>query len=187
MAEQATPTADAALQDAPATTEQQPDSPAQDSTDWKAEARKWEDRSKANAQAAKELKAAQARLKAFEDANLSETEKLTQAAQQAAEQAEQWRSRYIDTAKRQQIMQAAADAQSTDPETVYLYLNTEVTVDDDGNVAGVDKALANLQARKPHLFRTTPAGARDAAAGSPIPIGADDSIAAALKRSLGIN
>ena len=37
-----------------------------DSTDWKAEARKWEDRSKSNAQAAKELREAQARLAQFE-------------------------------------------------------------------------------------------------------------------------
>lgn len=48
----------------------EPDVPAQD-TDWKAEARKWEQRAKANKDAA-------ARLQQFEDAQKSEQEKLTE-------------------------------------------------------------------------------------------------------------
>jgi len=54
------------------TTEQQPEQevPAQD-TDWKAEARKWEQRAKANKDAA-------ARLQELEDAQKSEQEKLTE-------------------------------------------------------------------------------------------------------------
>ena len=48
----------------------EPDAPAQD-TDWKAEARKWEQRAKANKDAA-------ARLQEFEDAQKSEQEKLAE-------------------------------------------------------------------------------------------------------------
>jgi len=48
----------------------EPDAPAQD-TDWKAEARKWEQRAKANKDAA-------ARLQQLEDAQKSEQEKLTE-------------------------------------------------------------------------------------------------------------
>ena len=156
-----------------------------DSTDWKAEARKWEDRSKSNAQAAKELREVQARLAQFEDANKSETDRLNDRAAKAETDAQTWRGRYLDLAKRQAIIEAASGANSTDAETVYLYLQSEVEVDDDGNVQGLDKALSALHTRKPHLFRTTPAGARDATATGTPPALNSDALTDALRRAVG--
>ena len=76
-----TPPADGAAQPDPGAT---PD-PKPDATDWKAESRKWEDRAKANKDAAD-------RLAQLEDANKSELQKAQDAtvkAQQEAEQARQ--------------------------------------------------------------------------------------------------
>ena len=64
--------------------------PDQDGTDWKAEARKWEQR-------AKENKAVAERLAEFEDAQKTEQERLTerlQTAEQAAQQAKAEAARY---------------------------------------------------------------------------------------------
>lgn len=55
--------------------EPKPAPPKEDQTDWKAEARKWEDRAKANAAAAKDGAAAQKRLAELEDANKTETQR----------------------------------------------------------------------------------------------------------------
>mgnify|MGYP006929311749 CR=1 FL=1 len=58
-----------------------------DTTDWRAEARKWEARAKENRDAAN-------RLQQLEDANKSETEKLTERATVAEKNANQWQTRY---------------------------------------------------------------------------------------------
>ena len=58
-------------------------------------------------------------------------------------------------------------------------------MDDDGNVQGLDKALAALHTRKPHLFRTTPAGARDASAAGIPPALNSAARTDALRRAVG--
>ena len=93
----------------------------------------------------------------------------------------------MDLAKRQAITQAAADAKTTDAETVYLYLRDEVEVDDDGTPQDVDKAIKALAKRKPHLFRTTPEGARDAFATSKTPPALNsDGLTDALSAAVGL-
>lgn len=69
-----------------------PETPAQDEPDWKSEARKWEKRAKENSDAA-------ARLKEFEDAQKTESERLAeqleterQAARSNALEAARWRA-----------------------------------------------------------------------------------------------
>ena len=114
--------------------------------DWEARAREWEAKAKQNASAA-------TKLAALEDANKSETQKLTDRATAAETSAADWRGKYQSLVAKQAILDAANSANSTDPETVYLYLRDQVTVADDGTATGIDAALKQLQQRKPHLFR----------------------------------
>ena len=144
------------------------------------EAADYRTKAKANADAAK-------RLAQLEDANKSETQKLTDRATQAEQDSAAWRGKYMDLAKRQAITQAAADAKTTDAETVYLYLRDEVEVDDDGNPVDVGKAIRDLAKRKPHLFRNTPEGARDAfATGKTPPALNSDGLTDALSAAVGL-
>lgn len=157
-----------------------------DATDWVAEARKWEKRAKDNSAAAKANADAAKRLAALEDASKSETERLADRATKAEQDAATWRDKYSDLAKRQAITQAALDAKTTDPETVYLYLSPEVELDDEGNTVGLDKALRELQSRKPHLFRDVAPGARDAFSTTPAPPALNsDALTDALSQAVG--
>ena len=138
-----------------------------ESIDWVAESRKWEQRAKTNKAEADKNREAAARLSQLEEANKSETEKLLDRATKAEERASTAEGRYAQLLKRQAITEAASSARAIDVETVYLHLNARggIDIDSDGNVTGLDKALSSLQKDKPHLFNTTPPGARDAAAG----------------------
>lgn len=136
------------------------DAKAAPPTDWEVKAREWEAKAKQNASAAKKLAA-------LEDANKSETQKLTDRVTAAETSAADWRGKYQALVAKQAILDAANSANSTDPETVYLYLRDQVTVADDGSATGIDAALKQLQQRKPHLFREAPAGARDTLGGKP--------------------
>lgn len=137
-------------------------------------------KAKANADAAK-------RLAALEDANKSETEKLSDRATKAETEASTWRDRYLDLSKRQAITEAAAAAKATDTETVYLYLRDEVEVDDDGSPVDVDKSIRALAKRKPHLFRTAPEGSRDAfTTGKTPPALNSDALTDALSAAVGL-
>lgn len=144
------------------------------------EAADYRTKAKANADAA-------AKLAQLEDANKSETEKLTDRATTAETEAQTWRERYNDMAKRTAITEAAIEARSTDPETVYLYLRDEVQIDDDGQVQGIAKAIKGLQARKAHLFNAVPAGARDATAHGTPPALNSDALTDAIKAAVGAN
>ena len=140
---------------------------------------------KARRQADKDLKAALAKIQAFEDANKSETEKLTERLTQAEQQAAEAQARYQEVVTKQAIYDAANTAGSTDPETVYLYLRQDVEVGDDGTVNGIDAALKALQSSKPHLFRQTHEGFRDAAnRGTPPALNSDD-LTNAIARAVG--
>ena len=171
----------------PTDTEQETPTQEQADIDWKAEARKWEDRAKANKAEAAANKTAAEKLKQLEDANKSETEKLTDRATTAETEAQTWRERYNDMAKRTAITEAAVEARSTDPETVFLYLRDEVQIDEDGKVQGIAKAIKGLQARKAHLFNAVPAGARDAGANHTPPALNSDALTDAIKAAVGAN
>ena len=136
------------------------DAKAAPPTDWEVKAREWEAKAKQNASAAKKLAA-------LEDANKSETQRLTDRVTAAETSAADWRGKYQSLVAKQAIFDAASSANSADPETVYLYLRDQVTVADDGTATGIDAALKQLQQRKPPLFREAPAGARDTLGGKP--------------------
>lgn len=120
---------------------------------------------KARRDAEKQLKAAQAQLKAFEDANKTEAQKAADAATQAQQAADTYRTRYEGMVVRTAVTDAAVAAKAIDPATVYALVKDDITLDDNGDAVGVDKAVAELVKAKPFLFNTTPGGARDVNAG----------------------
>ena len=117
--------------------------------------------------AEKQLRDAQSKLAAFEDANKTEAQRLTDNATKAEQRAAAAEQRLTQALTRQAIIDAALAAGTIDADSVTtLALATgEVTVGDDGQVAGAKQAVAALAKTKPHLFRPAGAGARDATAG----------------------
>ena len=73
------------------------DPASQDSTDWKAEARKWEDRAKSNRDAAQRVEALETQLAETESALAEATEKVTQF--EVAQQRSQWVEAAISAAE----------------------------------------------------------------------------------------
>ena len=135
---------------------------------------------KARRDAEKQLKAMRTQLAAFEDANKSETQKATDAATAAKAEADTYRTRYEGMVVRSAITDAAVAARAIDPATVVALVRDAVTLDDDGDPVGVDKAVAALVKSKPFLFHATPAGARDAAAGTPVALNDGDALSSSL-------
>lgn len=140
---------------------------------------------KAKRDAERQLKAAQDQLKQYEDANRTETEKATAAAQAAEQAAGEWKSRYEKLVTRASIVDAAAKARAVDPEVVYSLVRDDIDLDDDGNPVGVDKAIAQLAKTKPFLFNTTPGGARDVNAGGTYALNDGDALTKALLGAVG--
>lgn len=184
----AQPTADPSETTTSQTTEATTDTGGE-SIDWKAEARKWETRSKTNAEKAKANADAAARLSKLEDANKSETQKLLERAEAAEKKATQYEGQLRSTTIRQAVIEAAAGAHALDAETVYLHLQARggIDVDDNGQATGVDEAVKQLVKDKPHLFSVSTAGSRDAVGGTVPAPSAGDPLARALKSSLGIS
>lgn len=137
------PPADPPAPEAPA------DPPADPSeTDWKAEARKWEQRAKANVDKAKKLDE-------LEAANQSELEKE----QKAREAAEQRVQAATVRAVRAEVKALAADT-FKDPEDAVLNLGDLARfVGDDGEIdeKAIAKDLADILKRKDHLAKPEPA------------------------------
>ena len=140
---------------------------------------------KARRDAEKQLKAMQAQLQAFEDANKTEAQKAADAATQAQQQAETYRARYEGMVVRTAVTDAAVAAKAIDTATVYALVRDDVSLDDDGNPVGVDKAITALAKSKPFLFNQTPAGTRDVSAGSSYPLNDGDSLTRALLGAVG--
>ena len=124
---------------------------------WKTKAREQEKRAKANADAAK-------RLQEIEDEGKSEAERLTARAETAEQKFTDLQNRYHGLLKTQAITKAATDHRAIDVDVITALIGDQVTVNDDGSVEGVDKAIRALVKAKSHLFNNTPAGSRDAGA-----------------------
>lgn len=71
-----------------------PKEPQGSNTDWKAEARKWEDRAKRNLEEVNLLKDKAAKYDQLEDAKKSDIERANEAANKAQEEAASWQSKY---------------------------------------------------------------------------------------------
>lgn len=123
-----------------------------------------------------ELKAERDRLKAEEDARqraaMTEAERLKAEKEEAAKKAEQAaeEAAKVKTAANQRIInteiRAVARAlNANDAGDVLSFVDkAQIAIDEDGNVTGVEEAVAALKASKPYLFKA-PIGA-DAAGGS---------------------
>ncbi|MGW1134565.1 hypothetical protein [Streptomyces griseoluteus] len=107
-------------------------------SEWKARARAAEKATKEHA----------ARLQEIEDRDKSEVQK----ASERATKAEQRATAMVERAARAEVRALAAD-KFADPSDAAAFLNVGEFVDDDGEIdsKGIEKALADLLKRKPHL------------------------------------
>lgn len=135
-----------------------PQAPAQETTeapkpeapknepDWKAEARKWEQRAKENTAAAKKLAE-------LEAAQATEQEKAVKAAVDEAVKAERQRSNSVLISAEARALAAAAKFRDPSDAVKFLDLG-EVAVNDAGEVdkGAIQKALADLAESKPYLL-----------------------------------
>lgn len=108
-----------------------------------------------NAESAKHRKTAEAALKAEEErkqSELSETDKL-KAKLEAAEKAQSEALTKANARVLRAEILAKAAGKFIDPEDVVIALSAKLSVDDDGNVAGLDDALKELEKSKPHWVK----------------------------------
>ena len=90
------------------------------------------------------------------DAEKSELERLQAALQQAQQQADAEKAKAKTALIRSAVIAAASKADFVDPADAYaqfLLDNTEFTMDDKGNIEGVDAAIQALATAKPHLLK----------------------------------
>lgn len=157
---------------------QQQQVPEQDATDWKAEARKWEARAKANSTAA-------AKLAKLEEANKTELEKATEKASASEATAQKWAERYQQLLAKQAVYEAAQNAGAIDIDAIYALTRDAIEVGEDGEPLGVAQAVKSLQAQKPHLFRQNSPGAQDAFGNQQAPALNSNELENALRKALG--
>lgn len=123
-------------------------------TDWKAEARKWEQRAKDNK---KSLDEAAPKLKAFgewEAASKSELDKANEKAQQYEDRAVELTLRAV----RAEVRSRAAGFVHTDVPFAYLDMSEYFDAAGDIDTDKIDSALADVLAKHPELAR--PSGSR---------------------------
>ena len=145
---------------------------------WKSKAREQEKRAKDNAAAAK-------RLAELEDASKSEQERAAERVTAAEQRAAELESRYAGLIKRQAISDAATDAQAVSVNAVVALVADQVDIADDGTVTGATEAIKALMKSDPGLFKTTPGGTRDAAAGRTPHALNSDALGDALRNAVG--
>ena len=162
MADEATttPPADDAAQLEQADTQ----TPKQDdATDWVAEARKWEKRAKDNSAAAKQNAAAAKRLAELEDANKTETQRLSDRAVKA-EQERDALAAQLDALRREQAVYRYAD--TADPAALLdsrAFLDSIADIDADDDKA-IQAAIKQAVKDNPRLSKLGQSGG-DASAG----------------------
>jgi hypothetical protein len=102
----------------------------------------------------KELRDAQAELKKFQDAQLSETEKLTKRAAESEAKVAELEQKARAATLRAEITTAAAAAGVTDVQDATLLLPSvgQVEYDDDGEPTNVAELVAKLVEAKPYLL-----------------------------------
>ena len=139
--------------------------PQQDdtTTDWVAEARKWEKRAKDNSAAAKQNAAAAKRLAELEDANKTETQRLSDRATKAEEERDALTAQ-LDALRREQAVYRHAD--TADPAALLdsrAFLDSIADIDADDDKA-IQAAIKQAVKDNPRLTRLGQSGG-DASAG----------------------
>lgn len=141
---------------------------------------------KARRDAERQLKALRTQVSAYEESSKSDTQKATDRATAAEQEVATLRARYDALVTRAAVVDAAAAAKAIDPATIYALIRDDITIDDQGDPQGIDKAIAALVKSKPFLFSTTPAGSRDINAGGGKPTTLNgDALEAALRAAVG--
>lgn len=108
---------------------------------------------------AKDLAAAQARLKEIDDASKSETEKLASKATEAEAKLTAAEQRAADLALQMAVERAARKLNFIDEDDAYRLLDRKaVTLGEDGEPANVEDLLKVLAKSKPHLVQATDDG-----------------------------
>lgn len=116
--------------------------------------RKLREKEKAGQATQKQLDDALARLKAIEDKDKSETEKLAGQAREASEKLTAAEARAQDLAIRLAVERAARKLHFIDEDDAVRLLDRKaVETDDDGEPANVEKLLEALAKQKPHLVQ----------------------------------
>lgn len=126
------------------------DEDQQDTTDWKAEARKHEKRAKENAAAAKRARELEAELNQYREASQSETERAISAARREAEKETAARyTRQLATAE----VRAAAGGKLQDPNDAVRLIDLDDHIGQDGsvNTDSLRDAIDQLIKEKPYL------------------------------------
>lgn len=96
--------------------------------------------------------AAEARLKELDDAKLSETEKLAQAAKEATARATAAEERVKASLGKAAVQVAAVKLQVVDPDVAYTLIQSKLEFDADGNPTNTEALLAQLVKDKPYLL-----------------------------------
>jgi len=119
------------------------------------------------------LKEKAAKLDEIEEEQKSELEKLLE----RAEKAEAERDRLAESTKQQQVRSAiiaeASRQGAIDPEDIVALLSGKDLLGEDGEVAGVDKAVTELLESKPHLAGSKTPAPADQGARATAPTEAD--------------
>lgn len=99
-----------------------------------------------------------AKVKAADDAKLSETERTAKERDDAKAKLDEANKRMREIVGRSAVQIEAMKLGAVDPDDVYLYLSAKGSIefDDDGEPKDIAKAVAALKAAKPHLFGAKP-------------------------------
>lgn len=140
-----------------ATSDEQPAQAAE--TDWKTEARKWEQRAKDNKAKLDEATPIVAQWRQLEEASKSELERKTEELSRWQSEAQSWRSTAVGSR-----IQALAATDFADPSDAVSSLDVSKYLDAGGQIddQAIQADLAELLERKPHWRRqeATPASPR---------------------------
>ena len=115
----------------------------------------------------KRLEEAEAKLKAADDAKLSETERLQQRLKDLEERESRWASERRERDARDAVIEAASGEKvgARNPRAVYRLVKDDLEWDADGNLTNLDAVLKQAKTDYPELFGRA-VGSGDGGAGS---------------------
>ena len=107
-----------------------------------------------NIQLRKERDEMTRKLKEFEDAKLSETERLTKELSELKDQQATWLAERRERDTRDAVIEAASDEKvgARNPRAIYRLIRDELEFDDSGKVRNLDEAIKKAKAEFPELF-----------------------------------
>lgn len=101
----------------------------------------------------KKAEALEAKLKERDDADLSETDRLKKAAQEATDKLTATETRARERLAKAEVKTAAVAANIIDPDTAFVLLRDKIEFDDDGEPKDVAKLIEALAKEKPYLVK----------------------------------